>query len=161
MGAVEIGTGATLTFASGFFAQVTDIRWDEVDRQNFDVTDWHTDPAPDGRFGDKQFDLADLVDPGSLVIEMHFNPITDLPLDDAETLELLFPASSGAAARYLASAFLTEVEFQAPLENVMVATATVKLSGEVTIQSVDYFYLLTDDGDPAYNDDGDRILIVS
>lgn len=135
-GAVDIGTGATIAFATGFFAQITDINWSGISRPAIDTSHMGISASGAGKFGEKTFMPGDLVDPGELTVEMHFNPITDPPIGDAtETMTLTFPTFSGdsTGTTYACDGFFTDWEFSVPLEDKMVATATLKLSGNVTI----------------------------
>ena len=135
-GAVDIGTGASITFDSGFFAQILDISWGGIGRVSVETSHMGVAAAGAGKFGNKEFIAGELVDPGEVTVELNFNPITDPPIGSAaETFTLTFPiyGNDATATNYSGTGFFTSWEFGVPLEDRMTATATVKISGNVTI----------------------------
>lgn len=125
---MKIGTGSTITFSTGFFAEITAINWSGIERESFETT--HMGSTG----GYKQFLPGNLVDPGELEVEMFLAPETPPPITGAaETVTVTMPsAGPGGTSTWAASGFLTEFEWEDPVEDVMKATATIKFSGAIT-----------------------------
>jgi hypothetical protein len=131
--AVNVSTGASITFSSGYFAQITNITWSGVTRPSIKTSHMGTAAAGAGVFGNDTFMPGDLSDPGELVVECHYNPDTRPPIDAAAaTCTVTIPGST-TPATWAGSAFMTGFEFSAPLEDKMMFTATLKFSGNVTV----------------------------
>lgn len=133
---VDVTTGASILFDSGFFAEVTDINWSGMSRPSIPTSHMLTAAAGAGEVGNATFIPGRIIDPGSLDIEFHYNPDTDPPiagLAEAVTLAFaLFPGDS-TPANLTGSAFMMDFAMQGPLDDKMVATATLKWSGPITI----------------------------
>lgn len=120
----DTGFGITIEFASGFLAEITDVTLPEHAREKIDVS--HT-VSPDAR---REYILADLVDSGELEVELNFNPDAVPPIDaDFEPVTVNFPsgttwAFSGALGKYGGSA---------PIDDKMTASATLYITGKITI----------------------------
>ena len=120
----DIATGITIVFGtSGCSAEILDVNPPSLSRESVEVTH-------QGTTGGKDFIPADLYDAGECSFDVHFNPDTAPPIDEAaETITITFP--SGATWAF--SGFLTGYEPKAPLEDKMTATVTIKVTGEITI----------------------------
>lgn len=121
-----IGTGATVTYQSGLFAEILSLEWTGITRDTFETTHM-------GTTGGKTYGFGSLYDPGELSVELAFdNPdggwITAIAAA-AETTTVT--VSNGNT--WAASGAMSEFEWSAPLEDRMVATATIKLSGNVSL----------------------------
>jgi len=121
---VDIGTGITIAFGtSGFSAQIMDVTPPGQERESIET-------SHQGTVNGKTFTPADLYDPGGLEFEIHFNPDTVPPIDDAvEEIIITWPAG----ATWTFDGFMTGYAPSAPLNDKMVATVTVKVSGEIDI----------------------------
>ncbi len=121
---VDIAIGITIVFGTtGFTAEILDVTPPNTTRDSIEVSHQLTTPA-------KVFTPADLYDSGEASFDFHFNPDTDPPIDQPEeTVTLTFP--SGAIWSFLA--FLTDYAPDAPLNDKMVGSATLKVSDEITI----------------------------
>ena len=131
--AVNTGTGGSITFASGFFAQITNVNWNGITVPSIKTSHFGS-AAGNGTttFGGDTFIAGDLADPGSLEVEIHFNPDTAIPIHlAAATLTLTIPGST-TPATWACSAFFTECGFSMPLEDKMVMNCTLKFSGVLT-----------------------------
>jgi hypothetical protein len=125
MAAVDIGTGTTITFDGGFFAQILDVSHGGIERGAINTSHMGTTVA-------HTFLHTDLYDPGELTVELHFNPATAPPwlvADGEEAVTVTFPD----ATTWAANGFLTGFEYGDPLEEKMTATATIKFTGAITI----------------------------
>lgn len=124
---MKIGTGSTITFSTGFFAEILSINWSGIEREAIETTHM-------GSTGWKQFLPGNLVDPGELEVEMFFAPETPPPITGAiETMTVTMPsAGAGGTSTWAGSAFMTEFEFEDPVEDVMKATATLKITSTIT-----------------------------
>ncbi len=79
---------------------------------------------------------ADLVDRGEIELEFEFDPSLTPPIASAtETVTITFPVPSGLStgATWAASAFMTNYAPAARIGERMQASATLKVSGAVTI----------------------------
>ena len=120
----DVGTGITISFAtSGFSAELTDIQSPEAQRGALETTHQGTTVAC-------TFTPQDLVDWGSLEITGHGDPATDPPIDEpAETLTITWPDGD----IWSFDGFMTNYRLSAPLNDLMSFSATVKVSGDVTV----------------------------
>lgn len=125
MAAPELFTGTTVTFASGFLAQILDLEWSGITRAPVETS--HA-----GTTSWKTFIPETLKDPGTLSGTIIFDPVADttLPIEDAaETVTLTLPSTDTWAA----SGFMTEFGFSGTLEEKYTATFSIKFSGAPTI----------------------------
>jgi hypothetical protein len=121
---VSTGYGIEVAFASGFLAQITDVTLPEWAREKIDVS--HTQ-SPDRRM---EYIMADLVDSGELEVELNFDPAAEPPIDDDfEPVTVTFP--SGTTWEF--SGALMNYGGEAPLDDRMTATATLAITGKITI----------------------------
>jgi len=119
----DVGTGTTITFQSGFFAEVTNIGGPALTRANIDTSHMLT-------VGGKTFKPTDLYDLGDLSIDVAFDPAETPPIDQpAETVTITWPDGS----TWQFTAFMTGFEPTAPLEEKMTASATLKCSGDLSV----------------------------
>lgn len=137
MALVDNGTGTTVTFGtSAFTAELLSVSWGGINRVSLETSHMAT-PAPGAsNFGNMTFLPGDLSDPGELTMDIHFNPDTEPPIDQpAETITVTWPLAAGdtTPAIWAATGFVTSYEPGATLEEVMTATMTVKLSGNITL----------------------------
>ncbi len=122
----DIGTGTTLTFSSGFFAEITNLGWSGIERGAIDFTHFGTTNA-------REFKPTDLYDPGELAIEVHFDSATLPPHSStAETVTVTFPGG-GTTNTWAAEGFLTSFGQGTPLEDKIVANATIKFTGAISV----------------------------
>lgn len=123
MGA-DVATGITVVFGtSGFSADITDITPPEASVESLETSHQGTTTA-------KTFTPADLIDWGEMRIDFHFDEDTDPPVGSAaETVTLTWPDTSTWAF----SGFMTNYSGSGPLNGLMSGSATVKVTGDVTI----------------------------
>lgn len=126
---MKISTGATLAFSTGFFGEITSLSWSGQEREFFEGTHM----GSTGGF--KQFIPGNLADPGELEIECNLEAEKTPPITGAaETVTVtLNSAGAGNTSTWAASGFLTGFEWEAPVEDIMKATATIKFTGAITI----------------------------
>jgi hypothetical protein len=120
-----LGTGTTLTF-TGVNAEVLNLSWSinraSVQTSHLGTTVSHT------------FLPGSLYDGGEVTAECHLKDTdTLLPTGAAGTLTITFAGGSGATsdADWEAQAFLTGIEMNNPLEDVITTTMTFKVTGNV------------------------------
>lgn len=129
--AADIGTGAAITFQSGFFALITNISWSGWERQAIDISTMaNTNNA-------RTFMPSDLHDAGTLEVECLWDAddgVKTAMTASSETVTITYPVQSGGmtAATRAASGFLISASHEVPLEDKMTATYTIKLTGAVT-----------------------------
>lgn len=115
----DISTGTTITFDSGFFAEIINLEHSGMERGSVDVTHM-------GSTVERESLPTDLFDPGELTVELHFAAQTRPPIDNAaETCTVTFPGGTTWAG----SAFMTNWAYSAPLEDKMTGTGTLKYDG--------------------------------
>ena len=115
------GTGLTITFDTGFFAEILDVSGPGASRESLKTTHMGTTTA-------HTFTPANLVDWGEMGVEMAFAPGTRPPIDAAaENCTVTY--SDGSTV--VGEAFMTGFEPGAPLEEMMTADATLKFSGDL------------------------------
>lgn len=125
---VLMAFGTSISLA-GFIAQFTKIKWNGIKRGEVDVTHM---ASPDGW---KEFDPSALKDAGGLDIEIHFDPDTEPPIDQAKASVVVtwpVPAGMTNGASWTCDGFLTELEIEGELDGKLVATAKAKFSGKPT-----------------------------
>jgi len=123
----EISTGITITFDSGFFAEILSINTSGMSRSSIDVTHM-------GTTGAREFMPTTLVDNGALDIEFAYIPGTTPPIQDAvanpvvnDSCVITFPGPHTITG----DAFMTDFSASAPLEDKLTATATLKWADTV------------------------------
>ena len=129
----DIGTGAQIDFDtssygySGEGVELLSLNWSGLSRESIEFTHMET-TSPGGRI----FKPSDLYDPGTIDVEWHFNADLDPPAMTetvAETITITFDDGT----TWVADGFMTDFSFSAPLEDKMVASATLKVTGDITI----------------------------
>lgn len=119
----EVSTGISITFDSGFFAEILDVTPPGASRESIQTSHHGTSDA-------HTFTPAKLVDWGELQVEMAFDPGEAPPVNsEAETVTITFAGGD----TWTFSGFMTGYEPSAPLEERMTASATIKVSGGVTV----------------------------
>ena len=125
--ATDIGTGTTVTFGtSGFTADILNVNWDGITRESIETSHM-------GTTSDKTFMPADLVDNGTIVLEIAFVATLSPPIITNGAAETVTIAFAGSATHWSASAFQTEFSIGAPLEDKMTGSLTLKVTGGITI----------------------------
>ena len=82
--------------------------------------------------GGMEFLAGLLYDPGEISCQLHHNPAALPPINGAaETVTLTYP--DAGAATWAAQGFMTSYEVTGELEDRIVATCTIKLSGDITV----------------------------
>jgi len=130
-----LGFGTTITFQSGFFANVTDISFSGITRESVDVTNFASSN------GWKEYMPSLMQDMGELEVELIHDTGTTPPYRDgsndsiaAETVTVTFQTGSGetTGGSIACSGFMTSYDISVPGEDKVTATATLKFSGEPT-----------------------------
>lgn len=126
---MKISTGATISFQSGFFGEILSIGWGGIERGSIETTHMGT-PS-----GYKQFIPGNLADPGELEVEFNFQAEKTPPITNAaETITVTYNSDgAGSTSTWSASGFMTAFECEAPVEEVMKGTATIKFTGPITV----------------------------
>jgi len=121
-----IATGTTITFSSGFFAQILSMGVTGMERAFVPASHF-------GSAGAMTFIFGTLFDNGSVEVEMHYDPDLAPPLGSVAencTLTFLGPVTN---TTIVGSAAMTNFSWQGALEDKFVANATLKFSGALTI----------------------------
>lgn len=114
-----IGTGISITFASGFLAEILETNA-EFERPEIDTS--HT-----GTTGARSSVPGNLID-GSLECEIAFAPETEPPWGDAaESVTITMPsAGTGGTSTWVFDGYLSRISWNAPLEERDTATVRIK-----------------------------------
>lgn len=121
----EVGNGTTLTFSSGFFAEITSLRHANMSREPIDQSHFGTTTA-------RSFRPGVLADMGEIEIACHFRPGVKPPINGAaEAVTITFPDSGAATWQF--QGFLTEFEYGAELEGKYTGTGRIKVAGDITV----------------------------
>lgn len=118
----QVGTGISISFATGFFAEILSISESGQTRTSIDAS--HMGSAT------RDYIEGKLVDQGELEVEIAFAPATAPPIGNTpETVEITYPDGN----KWSRTGFMTNFGYQAPLEERMTATATIKFTGALTV----------------------------
>lgn len=119
----DSGFGTTIAFSSGFFAEILSVDGPDLSRDPIETTHMGTTN------GNKTFIPSDLIDNGTLSVEIAYVPATSIPINSAaETVTVTMPGGSTVAG----SGFMTNFSPSFPIDDRMTASCDVKLSGELT-----------------------------
>jgi len=122
---MDIGTGTTIQFATGFFAEILSVSGPDASRKSIETSHMGTSDA-------HTFTHGDLVDWGEMTVEIAFDPSVEPPIDAvAESIVITFPDSSTSTWTFMG--FMTGFSPSTPLEDRMTASCKIKVSGKPTI----------------------------
>lgn len=122
-----IGTGTTITFQSGLFAEIIEAEWSGMTRAVYDTSNFATTGA-------MTFAPGSLYDPGELSVRYAFDPEIDPTTALAaasETVTVTF-ADAAPASTMAASGTMRDLSISTPLEDRVTANAVIKFSGAIT-----------------------------
>lgn len=122
-----ITTGLTITYQSGFLAEILNYEDSGVTRESIDTSHM-------GTTGARTYMPATLYDPGELSVEIAFDPEQDpvTPITAAAESVTVTYADAAPASTMACSGFMTNFTIVGPFEERMTATATLKLTGART-----------------------------
>ena len=124
----DIGTGITITFDTGFFAEIHDLSWDGIEVAS--VANSHF-----GTTGGKTFQRGETYDPGELAATIKCAPGTTPAIiagSAAETCTVTW--SNSTASTWAASGFMRTLSIDAgDMDELVTCNAAIKLSGDITI----------------------------
>jgi hypothetical protein len=128
-----LGFGTSITFASGFMAEITDVDWDGIDRGDVDTTSMATTNNA------MTYIPEALYDPGGLAVGLLFNPDTQPPLlspttNAPETITVTFrkPLGKTNAANWQALGYMSKYKWMGKVKGLYTANANLKFSGPIT-----------------------------
>ncbi len=117
----QVGTGISIAFSNGFFAEILNVADQGMERVSIDAT--HMGST------EMAFMPGLLINWGQLECEIAFDPDTTPPLTGApEVVTITYPNGTTWAR----AGFMTGFQYQAPLEERMTATASIKFTGNLT-----------------------------
>lgn len=148
------GTGTSLTYgANAWLDRIFDFSWTGLKRMEINTTAMGTTPLTSNatKFGSETFVPSSLTDPGRLKFKVHLDP-DHLPVIDeaAKSFFLVFPNQT----MWSGSAFVEEFEGTDHAEEVMTGTFTLKISGNVNVNTFTAGGVLNDVGVIVVNDAG-------
>lgn len=120
-----IGTGTSITFATGFLAELLDVSPPNASREAIQVSHM-------GTTLNHIFKPAKLVDWGELNCDIGYDPSVAPPVNDAaESIAITFPDSGATVWTF--DGFMTGYDPGDPLEDRATAACTIKITGGITI----------------------------
>lgn len=123
----ELGTGASIAFATaptGYFGKILNIEWSNISRPSVEISNF-------GSVAAREFIPGDVYDPGELSVDILADPTQIPPIGKAaETITLTFPGASPNT--WAATGFMTGFSMTLPLEEKIVANATIKFTDTLT-----------------------------
>lgn len=134
---IGVPTGTTVTFGTtGFSAIIINtISWTGMARPVVETTHFGSTQASTRQIGGRTFIPGKLIDPGTLEIEVQYEPTAEIPLRrDAETITIQ-PPSGQASGSISGTGFVSQVSIGEPLDGLPTAQLTIKWSGLVTTPS--------------------------
>ena len=121
-----VGTGITISFGSGFFAEILNVADQNMQRASIDAS--HMGSAQ------MEFLPGKLVDWGQLEVEIAFDPDLTPPLGAApEQITITYPNGATSGAEWERTGFMVGFQYQAPFEGRMTGTASIKFTGALTV----------------------------
>lgn len=121
---MQLGTGTSISWENGFFAEVLDIRPPACTRGKVDTTHMLTQVARENL-------PTVLKEWGELEVDMAFDPAARLPMDRTPT-ECVITFPDGETWTF--DGWMSRYEPTVPLEDKMTTTAALQVSGDVNIQ---------------------------
>lgn len=120
----KVSTGITLSFESGFTAELLEITPPAQSRASIDMTHHNSDNNR------KEFCPGVMVDPGEIQATILFDASAVPPIDEPKSSAVItFPDGT----TWTMSAFLTNYAPSTPFEGRMEAAVTIKVSGNITV----------------------------
>lgn len=121
----DIGTGTTIAFGtSSFDAELLSLNGNDISREDIDVTHM-------GSTAYREFMPSDLVDGGSIDMEIMFDPDEQPPINAAaETITITFPTSLASGATFVFTGYVNSWSWGDPMEDKMTAQLTIKVDGK-------------------------------
>lgn len=117
-----LGHGATITFDTGFLANIISLEWSGIERPVVPDTYF-------GTTGGMKFEAGTLVDPGELVVEIEHSTTDAPPIGSAaETVTITWQD----AETHSCSGFMYGYRISTADQEKVTATARIKLSGPIT-----------------------------
>ena len=118
-----IGTGCSITWESGFLAEILDIGGPNFSREGVDFSHM-------GTTGVKPFKFDSMYDGGEMVVEIAFRPSDGAPpiLDAADTVVINWSDSAASTTTFTAA--LTGWSSSTPVSGRSTATATLKIASD-------------------------------
>ena len=128
LGDAKIGIGTTVTFQSGLVAKITNLDFGDVTREAIEIR--HSDLTAALEFiPDVLYDAGEL---SATVIFDDSSAYQATVESAAESVTLTLPVSGTSAATYVASGFATSYSIAVPMDDVITADITIKLTGAIT-----------------------------
>ena len=120
----QVGTGISIQFQSGFLAEILNVSDQGMERASIDAS--HMGSAQ------MEFLPGQLPNWGQLECEIAFDPDLKPPIDATDGIEVVTITYPNGTT-WARSGFMTGFQYQAPLEERMTATASIKFTGDLTV----------------------------
>jgi len=120
-----VGTGTTISFSTGFFAEILSVSGPNATRVSIPTSHMGTSAA-------HTFVPGDLTDWGEMTVELAFDPSVTPPIASAaESIVINFPDSDTSTWTF--TGFMTGFSPSTPLEERATASCTIKVTGAVVV----------------------------
>ena len=146
----DVGAGAVLKFSAPgeatdstnlFVVEPFEATWSGLSRESVETTHWgllnvDADTNPTNHYAAKTFIPSRFYDPGELQVQFNADLGDDFIAGfqyAAKTVILEVPRGGTNTASWTASGFLTGMEYNLPNEDRQTMSATIKLSGGITV----------------------------
>lgn len=136
--AADVATGLTVGFGTHTSVddlQVISVTLGGISRPALATSHLGTTAVGSNEMSNATFIPGRIVDGGEMTLEVHWNPDKIIPFEDDDTGETI-TITTLEGATVVFSGFVTGFEINAPLDEVMTATITVKVSGAATVTAV-------------------------
>ena len=134
--AVDIGFGTSVVFGtSGFSANLLSLDIGGIAVETPESSHMGLSSPSAGTYGNREFLSGGLIDGGEVTMEFHFNPNDAVPVvGTSETVAISFPLASGDTTRanWAFTGIVSGFNPSVPMDDVMTASLTVKVTGAVT-----------------------------
>ena len=135
---VDVGTGATITFAtSAFTGEAIDVMsFTGGGRESFDTSHFGTSAVGATELNNKTYILSRLVEGGEFTFMLHLDPDTVIPTGAvAEVVTIQYFPSGGdsTGATWVFSGGITGFGADVPMDGKMVTPITVKVLGPIVV----------------------------
>lgn len=132
-GGSDIGTGLTIAFGtSSWTAEIADANWSGIERAIVEMTHHGSTQSSTNEVGGRTYVPGDLEDPGTLDLDVNFDPSDWPPINGvAETITLTYKKKTGdsTSATAAGTGFIASMSKALPVDEKMSASISVKLSG--------------------------------
>jgi hypothetical protein len=127
--AAQVAKGISISFASGFLAKITKVSVGGIEVEDVDITHMAT-------AGAKEFLPGEFPDNGEIEVDLQWKTDTLPPVGnqpEATVITWPVPHSGTTGATWAFDSYLKSFSGEAQIGELMTASATLKVSGDITV----------------------------